>query len=71
MKAPQEKVSVVSELGPKMNDDIPTESVVAMLSVASHALTLMAGMSLFNYDAKSMSESCSQVGQQYDETRRL
>jgi len=42
-----------------------------MLFVASHALTLMAGMSLFSYDVKSVSKSCSQAGQQYDETRRL
>lgn len=76
VKAQQEKVSelqLVPELGPKcQDDDIPTESVAAMLFVVSHALTLMAGMSLFSYDVKSMSKSCSQVsGQQYDETRRL
>ena len=70
MKAQQETVSeLVSELGPK--PDIPTESVAAMLSMASHALTLMAGMSLFSHNVKSTSKSCSQFGQQYDETRRL
>ena len=41
-----------------------------MLSVASHALTLVTAMLLFSYDVKLMSKSSSQAGQQHDEIRR-